>query len=149
MTGWSEASGPAAWLTTTAMLAIASAIDIRIRRIPNWLCAGGFISGLVIAFTHGAHFGAITGALISMLVIWSPNLFGTGSVGAGDAKLAGAVGALLGAAIALLTIAAAACGAAIVLALPVRSDWIRNRPTILPFAPFLLAGNLLVAWVHF
>ena len=136
-------------MTATALLAIASAIDIHSLRIPNWLSAGGFISGLAIALTHDAIFGAIMSALVSMLVMWTPNLFGTRAVGAGDVKLAGAMGALLGTAGALLAIGAAACGALVATALLKRSDWTQKLPNAIPFAPFLLAGNLLAAWVRF
>ncbi|MXX99615.1 MAG: prepilin peptidase [Chloroflexi bacterium] len=135
-------------MTATAMLAIASAIDIRKRRIPNWLSAGGFITGLVIAYTHDALFGAITAALVSMLAMSSPNLFGAGAVGAGDVKLAGAMGVLLGMASVLLIIGAAACGAFVAIVLLNRMDWIRMRPNVIPFAPLLLGGYLLVAWVR-
>ena len=141
--------GRTQWPSSVVVLTIASVFDLRSRRIPNWLTAGAFVVGSVMALTQNSVSCTVAAPLLSMLVMWCPVLFGNGAVGAGDIKLAGALGTLLGTAFALLVIAAAACGALITMALMKLPDRIRNQPTTVPFAPFLLAGNLLAAWVRF
>ena len=71
--------------------------DVRYRRIPNVLVLGTLIGGLAINTTVGGLTGALSSvegffiAFIPMLLI---HLFG--AMGAGDVKLFGAVGAVLG-----------------------------------------------------
>ncbi len=85
------------WVLTLAFTCVAGWIDWRTRRIPNWLTVSGFLVGV------GAHLGIAGwhGALVSFggaglgLLILLPLVILRG-LGAGDWKLMGAVGALLG-----------------------------------------------------
>ncbi|MXW27955.1 MAG: prepilin peptidase [Chloroflexi bacterium] len=122
--------------------------DMRSRRIPNWLTAGAFVIGLVIAHSQGTLFFAVVAALFMMMVLGIPNLFKSKAIGAGDVKLAGAVGALLGTTNALCVVAAA-CGAFAAISTFRRPRCARYRPKIFPFAPFVLAGYPLAAWLRF
>lgn len=85
------------WLSTMAFSFPAGVIDWRTRKIPNWLT----VSGLVIGIAVHAWFGGWRGALISLegaglaLAILLP-LVMLRALGAGDWKLMGAIGALLG-----------------------------------------------------
>jgi prepilin peptidase CpaA len=83
-----------------ALLVIAAGVfDIRQRRIPNWLT----VSGVVFGLTLNVFLYEMPGLLLSMkglglaLLIYFP-LFAIRAVGAGDAKLMAAVGAIAGAA---------------------------------------------------
>jgi prepilin peptidase CpaA len=61
--------------------------DLRYRRLPNWLCAVAFVSGLVfVAATAGwvATAMALVHAALALLV--GAGLFALGGIGAGDAK---------------------------------------------------------------
>jgi prepilin peptidase CpaA len=75
----------------------AAAYDLRFRRIPNWLNVAGALTGLVLnafVFTHSGITAAVIGMLLA-LVVYVP-LYLLRAMGAGDVKLMGAVGAIVG-----------------------------------------------------
>jgi prepilin peptidase CpaA len=81
----------------TVMVLIAGFVDIRKRRVPNWLT----LSGLLIAIALNTFLYETAGLWLSLkgaglaLLIYFP-LFALRGVGAGDAKLMAAVGAFAG-----------------------------------------------------
>lgn len=85
------------WLATLAVALCAGYIDWRTRRIPNWLT----VSGVVLGITLNSIFGGWRGAINSLegaglaLGLLLPLVLLRG-IGAGDWKLLGAVGALMG-----------------------------------------------------
>jgi prepilin peptidase CpaA len=85
------------WILTLALTLSGALLDWRSRRIPNWLTVPGLLLGVavhaVLSGWHGALF-ALEGAGLA-LVILLPLVLLRG-LGAGDWKLMGAVGALLG-----------------------------------------------------
>jgi prepilin peptidase CpaA len=85
------------WALALAFTILAGWLDWRTRRIPNWLTVPAFFAGIVlhcwIAGWHGAAM-AFEGAGLA-LVILLPLVLMRG-LGAGDWKLMGAVGAILG-----------------------------------------------------
>lgn len=89
------------WISILAVIvatSIAVSIDLRTRRIPNWLTVSTFVLGLFYhIFTGGLDgfllsLGGFATGFGTLLVLW---LMGSG--GGGDVKLMGAVGAWLGA----------------------------------------------------
>ena len=82
-----------------ALVITAGVFDIRLRRIPNWLTVSGLVAGVML----NTFLYETPGLLISMkglglaLLVYFP-LFAIRAVGAGDAKLMAAVGAMAGAA---------------------------------------------------
>ena len=85
------------YLLLLCMLIIAVITDIRSHRIPNWLTFPAMIAGVgynvISAGTAGLIFG-VGGLLLGMglLIIF----YAMGGMGAGDVKLMGAVGSIIG-----------------------------------------------------
>jgi prepilin peptidase CpaA len=80
-----------------ALLALAAAIDLRHRRIPNWLTLAMAVSGLAQSLLPGTHLSpgsAVLGLLTGVGLLIVP--FVLQALGGGDVKLLGAVGAWLG-----------------------------------------------------
>jgi leader peptidase (prepilin peptidase)/N-methyltransferase len=124
-----------------AALAIAAHIDLRERRIPNWLVLPAAAACAALAAAGGASAAAIAAALALVIVLAALALARPEALGMGDVKLALLVAvALDGRATSALLLALALAGIA-ALTLVV----IRGRPalaTALPLAPFLCAGAL-------
>ncbi len=85
------------WMVTLTVVLFAGWTDWHTRRIPNWLTVSGFVLGI----TLNAIFGGWHGAKVSLegaglaLGLLLPLVLLRG-LGAGDWKLMGAVGALMG-----------------------------------------------------
>jgi prepilin peptidase CpaA len=98
---------------------VAAAIDVRSRRIPNWLTFGTLLVGVLL--NVGLHgFGglltAISGAALGLVLLLP--FYVMRVMGAGDVKLLTAVGALLGAqALVSVAVYAALVGGAMSLAI--------------------------------
>jgi prepilin peptidase CpaA len=78
-------------------LALAAIIDVRVRRIPNWLTFGLLLGGLGRALAAGggeglerAILGVLAGAALPLV------LYAISALGGGDVKLLAAVGAWVG-----------------------------------------------------
>jgi prepilin peptidase CpaA len=126
-----------------ALLAWAALIDLRDRRIPNWLTVSLALAGLAQSFTWAhtvtpgaAALGFATGFGITFI------LFGLGALGGGDVKLLAGLGAWLGPKPTLLVFGAAAViGMVIVLAQAAR----RGRLKRLFQNSAVIATNLVLA----
>ena len=76
---------------------LATAIDLRSRRIPNQLTAAMAVAGLGFAAggISGVSVAASIGGIVLGLLLMLPG-YALGATGAGDVKLMGAVGAIVG-----------------------------------------------------
>ena len=90
-------AGQTIWASALLLMLCAAWIDGRTRRIPNWLTVSGFVVGVSIHLLFGGWRGGLTaleGAGLGLLVLLPLVLLR--ALGAGDWKLMGALGALLG-----------------------------------------------------
>ena len=102
-----------AWLMMAPLIGLlmwAAVVDLRVRKIPNWLTFSVVISGILVSFLDG-H-GSVTpgSAALGLLVGFSLPfiLFALGALGGGDVKLLAGIGAWLGPLASLKVFAAAA-----------------------------------------
>ena len=109
------------------LLAAASAWDIAARRIPNGLAAAGLLAGLAWQGGHGGGPGLLYSLAGIAIALPGLVLYAARVLGAGDVKLLMAVGALMGPAFLLWTLAGS-LGAGGLLALA----WTLRRGTLLP-----------------
>lgn len=67
--------------------ALAAYLDIRSRRLPNWLCLVALVAGLGLAFAEAGLQGLSSNALHALAALAAGMvLFALGVIGAGDAK---------------------------------------------------------------
>jgi len=86
-----------AWWPTLIVLAVATFTDLRNRRIPNWLVLPFLLLGLVVStWQHGWHGLGQSSAGFALGILLYGFLFFMGGMGAGDVKLAAAIGAWIG-----------------------------------------------------
>ncbi len=97
---------------------IATAIDCRVRKIPNVLTFSMIILGFVANILQHGFLGfqnAFLGLCLGILLLYFP--FQLGGVGGGDVKLMGAIGSLLGPVLIFkIFLASAICGGILSLA---------------------------------
>jgi prepilin peptidase CpaA len=87
----------APWILATVIAAIAGVTDWRSRRIPNWLTVSGFVLGIAANLLASGRSGAkesLLGAGLGLALLLPFVVIR--SLGAGDWKLVGAIGACLG-----------------------------------------------------
>jgi prepilin peptidase CpaA len=85
------------WIPATIVALAAGVLDWRFRRIPNWLTVSGFAVGIVVnvaIFRWAGLKASLLGAALGLGILLPFVLIR--SLGAGDWKLAGALGACLG-----------------------------------------------------
>lgn len=83
--------------TAAVAASVAAILDLRSRRIPNWLTAGALVAGVLLNGWLGGPAGAgasLVGAAIGLAILLP--FYAMHVMGAGDVKLLAALGSLLG-----------------------------------------------------
>jgi prepilin peptidase CpaA len=84
-------------VSAAAAASLAAVVDVYSRRIPNWLSGAALAAGLLIHGWQGGTAGvliALAGAALGLAILLP--LYAVRAMGAGDVKLLGAVGSLVG-----------------------------------------------------
>lgn len=84
-------------VTATTAASLAAIVDVRSRRIPNWLTASLVLSGLVLNVWRFGPSGAVlalAGVALGLAILLP--LYAMHAMGAGDVKLLAGLGAVLG-----------------------------------------------------
>ncbi len=135
--GWA----PTFWaqLACCTLLVITAVIDSEYSIVPNELVLAGTLAGLLGALAAGHVSSALWGAVAGGLSLLLLSILQRGALGAGDVKLAAAIGAMTGfpgvVQALLLGIVFGGVGAAVLLA-----TRIRRLHQHMPYAPYLAAG---------
>jgi len=126
-----------------AALALAALVDLRTRRVPNWLTAAGSTFALAsAAAAPGVLLGTLLGGGVAAAVGVAMLLGARGAYGGGDVKAMGVAGATVGVAHVLpLLFWMAMAGGVGVLVLALRAR--RLRGETMPYAPAVAAGAVL------
>ncbi len=140
--GW--ASEGAIRLPIVAALAAAAVLDVKSRRIPDWLTlpALAWALGASLLPSNWRPWDALSGAIVAAGLLLGLALLSRGGVGGGDVKLSAAIGASLGVQGGLFVLAAAQLSAALI-ALPLFLTRQSGRRSALPLGPFLALPAIL------
>lgn len=120
-------------------------IDVKIRIIPNELVLAMVVLGIIFQILNYG-FKALIGAAITMVVMMAvftavAGFVGFGKVGAGDVKLAGAMGIALGYPLIVTAIGVMAVSLLVFILTGMALKKI-YLSTMLPFAPFMITGYI-------
>jgi prepilin peptidase CpaA len=125
-----------------------AALDLRTRRVPNWLTLGIIALGMTFAaaqLTSTSMTAALGGFAFGLLLMLPGHL--VGATGAGDVKLFAAIGTLLGpVGIAVAFVYTALLGGALALAVAVHRGRLNN--TLEETATLVLTGGANVARIE-
>jgi prepilin peptidase CpaA len=127
--------------TVAAATAIAAVVDLRTRRVPNWLTLGVAATGVTMAaagIDGIAVAGAFEGLIVGLLLMLPGHVLGR--TGAGDVKLVAALGTLLGPrSIAMAFLYTAIAGGVLAVAVAMRRR--RLRETLESTATLVRTGG--------
>jgi len=131
-----------------SLLAVATAFDIRKRIIPNTVCAGIALAGLIY-FSPANLFG-----ILAALPLLIAALCKQGSIGGGDIKLTAACGFVLGFAAGVTGLCVGLASmllfyAGSKIAGRIKKDGEADKTVSLPLAPFLSIGFIAAYILNF
>ncbi len=134
------------WIYATFLLTVL-VIDLEHRRVLNKMVLPGAVAALALSFLPGAPtpWQALLGGIIGFALFLVIALIGRGAMGAGDVKLAGLIGLMVGYpnVIPALVMGIVLGGAAALALLLSRRA---GRKSTMAYAPYLALGALLTLW---
>lgn len=137
-----QRSESAAPLFLTVVLAYLAAVDIKYRRIPNFIVFPAAAVGLVLSYFFGDITRALVGGAVVGGVFLAVYIIERGRLGAGDVKLSLLMGICLGLNDALMALLIAML---LYLVIYVALRLMKKIPAdgSLPLAPFAFAGTII------
>ena len=138
-----------------ALLVAAAVLDLKSRRIPNWLCVAVAVMAPLFWWATGIHFypDALARVGVAMLIfLLYFGLFCLGAMGGGDVKLGTAVALWFPPAITLLFIVITSLvGAVVSVAAWFHHNKIKRRTgkTVVPYGVALAIGGLAILTQRF
>jgi prepilin peptidase CpaA len=142
------ASDPIVVTAVAAVTTAAAAVDLRTRRVPNWLTFGTAALGVTMATAHLSGIGvagAVEGLLVGLVLMLPGHVIGR--TGAGDVKLLAALGTLLGPrSIAMAFLYSAIVGGALAVMVAMRRS--RLRETLEGTATLVCSGGANAAEIE-
>lgn len=139
------------WIFSLVVVLLAAAIDIRSRRIPNWLSLPAVAAGLIANTANDGWAGlsrSFGGIALAILLVGS--LCAIRTMGMGDLKLCAAVGALVGASALLFALVVTAMAGGLIAGMAVLMGQSRGPHTFrsvtdpeaqtIPYAPAIAIG---------
>src|ERR1700677_401996 len=147
-----------AWWPTLIVLSVAAFPDLRNRRIPNWLVVPFLVIGIVAStWLHGWHGLGFSFEGLGLGLLLYGILFWMGGMGAGDVKLAAAIGSLIcpGQLFIALVVTAMA-GGIMVLGWALLGGFLKDlfkgagdhMKRKMPYAPAIAIGTLVSFFAH-
>jgi leader peptidase (prepilin peptidase)/N-methyltransferase len=127
-----------------AVLAVLAVIDLDVRLLPNRIVGPAVVAVLAfqIAFMPEHVVEGVLAGLAAAAFLWVPSLVRPGAMGMGDVKLAGLIGAALGAPVVLVLVAGSLAAWPVAVAMVIRGRSVRGAT--IPFGPFLAFGAAVV-----
>jgi prepilin peptidase CpaA len=141
-------SDPIVVAAVAASVTVAAIVDMKTRRVPNWLTFGVAAIGVTLASAHVdgvGPLGALEGLAVGLLLMLPGHVIG--KTGAGDVKLLAALGTLLGPrSIAMAFLYTAIAGGALAVLVAIRRG--RLRRTMESAATLMRTGGANVAEIE-
>lgn len=127
-----------------AALLVAAWIDYKTRKIPDWLVIAVFLAGMIYRIVDHSLLAGAAGILMGLVFI-IPHI--KGCLGKGDVKLFMALGLSAGAVVLAVIVIFTFLSLAVYLL--VTGRLIKRGAGLIPFAPFILTGYVLMGGVAF
>jgi len=147
-----------AWWPTLIVLAVATFTDLRNRRIPNWLVVPFLVIGIAAStWLHGWHGLGFSFEGLGLGLLLYGILFWMGGMGAGDVKLAAAIGAWIGPSqLFIALVVTAMAGGIMVLGWALFGGVLKDlfkgagdhMKRKMPYAPAIAIGTLVSFFAH-
>jgi leader peptidase (prepilin peptidase) / N-methyltransferase len=127
-----------------AVLGVLTVIDLQVRLLPNRIIVPTLAAVLAwqLVFLPERFVEAVVAGIAAAGFLWLPSLIRPGAMGLGDVKLAGLLGAALGAPVALALVIGSFAAWPVALAMVVRKRAVRGAT--IPLGPFLAVGAAAV-----
>ena len=129
---------------TILLLAFAGE-DIKTRLVPNKLLIGAGVVTIIWLFCTEQVLSGLLGGVVGFTLFSILFLLAPSKIGAGDVKLAGLIGLMVGFPLALLALPLALLIGSLVILTLIMLEKVKTTDSI-PYAPYLCIGAIITLW---